>query len=207
MLSMKNVSKVFRTELIETHALRNFSLEVKAGEFLAVTGPSGSGKTTVVRRIVDSLGDAQVTVIEHDRYYRDRNDLRLEERAALNYDHPDSLETDLLVGHLHELRAGRAIDLAHAGVGGVAEVGETALAFPDRRFECRRRRELRSQPEHLEAITRLLVKAEDPVAERVRERRDRRGGFWGERTHGSTDIGTVPLLAQRDCGHWSDLAE
>src|SRR6187399_2474739 len=46
MLSMKNVSKVFRTDLIETHALRDFSLEVKAGEFLAVTGPSGSGKTT-----------------------------------------------------------------------------------------------------------------------------------------------------------------
>ena len=46
MLSMTNISKVFRTDLIETHALRDFSLEVKAGEFLAVTGPSGSGKTT-----------------------------------------------------------------------------------------------------------------------------------------------------------------
>ena len=63
-----------------------------------------------MRRIVDSIGDAQVTVLEHDRYYRDRNDLRLEERAALNYDHPDSLETDLLVGHVLQLRAGRAVD-------------------------------------------------------------------------------------------------
>src|SRR6476646_3133304 len=78
---------------------------------IGVAGGSGSGKTTVVRRIIESIGDDQVTVLEHDRYYRDRNDLRLEERAALNYDHPDSLETDLLVRHLHELRAGRAVEL------------------------------------------------------------------------------------------------
>jgi uridine kinase len=78
---------------------------------IGVAGGSGSGKTTVVRRIVDSLGDDQVTVLEHDRYYRDRNDLRFEERAALNYDHPDSLETDLLVEHLHHLREGRAVEV------------------------------------------------------------------------------------------------
>lgn len=78
---------------------------------IGVAGGSGSGKTTVVRRIVDSIGDEQVTVLEHDRYYRDRNDLRLEERAALNYDHPDSLETDLLVRHPHEMRAGRTADV------------------------------------------------------------------------------------------------
>jgi uridine kinase len=78
---------------------------------IGVAGGSGSGKTTVVRQIVESLGPDGVIVLEHDRYYRPRNDLRLEERAALNYDHPDSLETDLLVKHLHELRGGRAVDL------------------------------------------------------------------------------------------------
>jgi uridine kinase len=78
---------------------------------IGVAGGSGSGKTTVVRHIVDSLGPEQVIVLEHDRYYRDRNDLRLEERAALNYDHPDSLETDLLVHDLHELRASRPVEL------------------------------------------------------------------------------------------------
>ena len=77
---------------------------------IGVAGGSGSGKTTVVRRIVDSLGGEQVSLLEHDRYYRDRRDLRLEERAALNYDHPDSLETDLLVQHANELRAGRAVE-------------------------------------------------------------------------------------------------
>ena len=63
-----------------------------------------------MRKILEALEDTSVPVLEHDRYYRDRNDLRLEERAALNYDHPDSLETDLLVHHVNELRAGRAID-------------------------------------------------------------------------------------------------
>ena len=75
---------------------------------IGVAGGSGSGKTTVVRRIVESMGDDHVIVLEHDRYYRDHPELRLEERAALNYDHPDSLETDLMVRHVNELRAGRA---------------------------------------------------------------------------------------------------
>jgi uridine kinase len=78
---------------------------------IGVAGGSGSGKTTVVRRIVENIGDSQVIVLEHDRYYRDRNDLRLEERAALNYDHPDSLETHLLVQHIEALRDGRAVDV------------------------------------------------------------------------------------------------
>ncbi len=78
---------------------------------IGVAGGSGSGKTTVVRKIVESLGPDRVTVLEHDRYYRDRPDLRLEDRAALNYDHPDELETDLMVRHLAELREGRAVDV------------------------------------------------------------------------------------------------
>jgi uridine kinase len=65
----------------------------------------------VVRRIVESMGDDHVIVLEHDRYYHDHPELRLEERAALNYDHPDSLETDLMVRHVHELRAGRPVEL------------------------------------------------------------------------------------------------
>jgi len=78
---------------------------------IGVAGGSASGKTTVVARIVESLGDDHVTVLEHDRYYRDRSDLRLEDRAALNYDHPDALETDLMVRHVNELRAGRPVEL------------------------------------------------------------------------------------------------
>jgi uridine kinase len=76
---------------------------------IGVAGGSASGKTTVVRHIVSGLGEEKVTVLEHDRYYRDRSDLRLEERAALNYDHPDSLETDMMVRHVAELKAGRSV--------------------------------------------------------------------------------------------------
>ena len=97
---------------------------------IGVAGGSGSGKTTVVRRIVESIGDDQVTVLEHDRYYRDRNDLRLEERAALNYDHPDSLETDLLVQHVHELRAGRSIDVPVYNFARYAREAATVAVVP-----------------------------------------------------------------------------
>ena len=99
---------------------------------IGVAGGSGSGKTTVVRRIVESIGDDQVTVLEHDRYYRDRNDLRLEERAALNYDHPDSLETDLLVHHVHDLRAGRAIEAPRYDFARYARHGQTETIAPRR---------------------------------------------------------------------------
>jgi uridine kinase len=78
---------------------------------IGVAGGSGSGKTTVVTTIVETLGSDRVIVLEHDRYYRDRDDLSLEERAALNYDHPDSLETDLLVRHVLQLKQGRGVDL------------------------------------------------------------------------------------------------
>lgn len=78
---------------------------------IGVAGGSGSGKTTVVSRIVESMGDDHVIVLEHDRYYYDHPELRLEERAALNYDHPDSLETELLVRHVADLRAGHPVEV------------------------------------------------------------------------------------------------
>ena len=99
---------------------------------IGVAGGSGSGKTTVVRRIVDSLGDDQVSLIEHDRYYRDRGDLRLEERAALNYDHPDSLETDLLVEHVNALKSGLAVRVPVYDFARHARTAET-ITVPPRR--------------------------------------------------------------------------
>ncbi len=97
---------------------------------IGVAGGSGSGKTTVVRRIIESIGGDEVTVLEHDRYYRDRNDLRMEERAALNYDHPDSLETDLLVRHLRDLREGRAVEMPAYDFARFAREAVTVPALP-----------------------------------------------------------------------------
>ncbi len=78
---------------------------------LGVAGGSGSGKTTVVQEICARLGADQVTVIHHDSYYADNRDLSAAERAVVNYDHPDALETSLLIEHLRALRQGRAVEV------------------------------------------------------------------------------------------------
>src|SRR5262249_36891511 len=114
---------------MDTNSQRTASLR-PAPLVIGVAGGSGSGKTTVVRRVIESIGDDQVTGLEHDRYYRDRNDLRLEERAALNYDHPDSLETDLLVRHLRELRAGRPVEMPAYDFARYARQSVTVSAWP-----------------------------------------------------------------------------
>jgi uridine kinase len=76
---------------------------------IGVAGGSGSGKTTVVREIIRNIGKNHVTVLHHDSYYRDVKHLPFEERLKINYDHPDSLETTLLINHLNELIAGHAV--------------------------------------------------------------------------------------------------
>ena len=76
---------------------------------IGVAGGSGSGKTTVVREIVGALGPGHVTVVQHDSYYRDRSGMSPAERSAVNYDHPDALETSLLVGHVRALLGGEPV--------------------------------------------------------------------------------------------------
>ncbi len=78
---------------------------------IGVAGGSGSGKTTVSQTILDRVGRDRIAYLQHDSYYCDRARLPLVERARINYDHPDSLETDLLVKQLKELRNRRAIDV------------------------------------------------------------------------------------------------
>jgi len=76
---------------------------------IGLAGGSGAGKTTIVESIIEGIGPDNVALIQHDAYYRDLTHLPLEERAQVNYDHPDSLETELLVEHIEGLLAGRAV--------------------------------------------------------------------------------------------------
>jgi len=78
---------------------------------IGVAGGSGSGKSTVVRQMLDRAPAVSVSLLRHDSYYCDHAELPLEERARINYDHPDSLETSLLVEHLQELIAGRSVEV------------------------------------------------------------------------------------------------
>lgn len=75
---------------------------------IGIAGGTGSGKSTFTNRLKAFFGD-QITVIYHDNYYRRHDDIPFEERKLINYDHPSALETDLLVQHLEELKAGRSI--------------------------------------------------------------------------------------------------
>lgn len=78
---------------------------------IGVAGGTGSGKSTVAAKIVEGLPLESAVVLDHDSYYRDRSELSLEMADQLNYDHPDSLETDLLVKQLGRLKVGHSIDM------------------------------------------------------------------------------------------------
>lgn len=76
--------------------------------FIGIAGGSGSGKTTIAEAVVERL-DGKVALVQHDAYYRHEPQLSLEERTRVNYDHPASLESELLVDHLETLRTGKGV--------------------------------------------------------------------------------------------------
>ncbi|GAB4548418.1 MAG: uridine kinase [Anaerolineae bacterium] len=78
---------------------------------IGVAGGTASGKTTVSDAILERVGAGRIAYIQHDSYYRDLSHLPLEERRRLNFDHPDALETELLVSHLRQLQAGQPIEV------------------------------------------------------------------------------------------------
>jgi uridine kinase len=78
---------------------------------IGVAGGTGSGKTTVALKILERVGFDRVAYLPHDAYYRDASDLPPAERAQLNFDHPDSLDNDLMIAHLRQLQAYQPVEI------------------------------------------------------------------------------------------------
>ncbi len=77
---------------------------------IGIAGGTGSGKTTVVRKILENIPADRVALVPQDSYYKDNSHLPLEERQKINFDHPDSLEFDLLTKHIRMLKAGKPVN-------------------------------------------------------------------------------------------------
>ncbi|MBR6004156.1 MAG: uridine kinase [Lachnospiraceae bacterium] len=76
---------------------------------IGIAGGTGSGKTTITNKLVDKFG-GDVSVIKHDNYYKEHHDMAYEERSKLNYDHPNSLDTDLMIEHIKALKEGKSVE-------------------------------------------------------------------------------------------------
>ena len=75
---------------------------------IGIAGGTGSGKTTITRRLIQAFGE-EVSVVHHDNYYKAHHEMPFEERAKLNYDHPNAFDTDLMLRHIRQLKQGKSI--------------------------------------------------------------------------------------------------
>lgn len=82
---------------------------MKSTIVIGIAGGTGSGKTTLISRIKKEFSD-EITILSHDFYYKEHSDLPFEEREKLNYDHPNSFETELMVDHIKQLKEGNTIE-------------------------------------------------------------------------------------------------
>jgi len=98
---------------------------------IGVAGGTGSGKTTVALSILEQVGRSRIALIQHDSYYYDAANLPLEERARLNFDHPNALETPLLVEHLNTLRSGQPVQIPSYDFRTHTRVPHTRLVNPE----------------------------------------------------------------------------
>lgn len=78
---------------------------------IGIAGGSGSGKTTVAQEILQRVGPSRIAFLQHDSYYKDLSGLPPIQRAEVNFDHPNSLETELLIQHIADLRDGKAVEV------------------------------------------------------------------------------------------------
>jgi uridine kinase len=99
---------------------------------IAIAGGSGSGKTTVANVILDKVGAHRIAYLPHDAYYRDLTNLPPTQRAEVNFDHPESLETELLIEHVNLLKSWRPIDLPVYDFTHHSRTAETIQVNPQR---------------------------------------------------------------------------
>jgi uridine kinase len=97
---------------------------------IGISGGTGSGKTTVANGILESVSAQDVAFIQQDSYYRNLKDLPLDYRQAVNFDHPDALDNDLLVHHIRKLRSGGAVELPIYDFKTHSRLNETLLIEP-----------------------------------------------------------------------------
>lgn len=99
---------------------------------VGVAGGTGSGKTTVSGAILERVGFDRITYIQHDAYYRDLSHLPMEERAKVNFDHPDALDNELLIEHLGQLCANNPVEVPIYNFTSHTRQAETRLVHPQR---------------------------------------------------------------------------
>ena len=100
---------------------------------IGIAGGTGSGKSTFTNRLKKAFGD-EVAVVYHDNYYRRQDGVPFEERKKVNYDHPDSLETDLMVEHLKKLKEEQLLTVRCMIIQSTTAPTERSILSPDRSF-------------------------------------------------------------------------
>jgi uridine kinase len=97
---------------------------------IGIAGGTGSGKTTVANVILDRVSKKNIAYLAHDAYYRDLKDLPPDINAMQNFDHPDSLETDLMIQHIIELKEGRPVNIPVYDFGTHSRTDKTISVYP-----------------------------------------------------------------------------
>lgn len=104
--------------------------ELKEPVIIGVAGGTGSGKTTVSKSILDRVGSEQIAYLQHDHYYKDWSRLPRHERTKVNFDHPDSLDNELLAQHLRALKEGQVIEMPRYDFTTHTRISETVRVDP-----------------------------------------------------------------------------
>jgi len=99
---------------------------------IGIAGGTGSGKTTVANVILERVGKSHIAYLPHDAYYRELNDLPPDQKATVNFDHPDSLETELMIEHINKLKDGQYIELPIYDFSTHSRTGKTIRVNPQR---------------------------------------------------------------------------